>query len=507
MTGALIVAVAAVGFGVVTMLVAYALVTAALNREVHAVRAGQYAREIGYRRYMASSVTIVRYAVSIALLVPVVCAIFSPVAGELVRGNNSEALTQLFGGVPMDRLVDVTFGYAICVFGALFTIPLGAYDLLTVPLGIRALAELRGIALGGREAFFFRLRHVLVRLAPSLVLLETTGAVAFVNIVAALVVLIAGLLVLVALRRAFAAPLMLWMTPSVPIERTQWAALGPRIRAWGQLTGVRVKAIYVQQTERLGMGPIAAVGPRRARVLFTGDALLRNTDWRQQDALMVYVLTTDPASAARRRQRIPRLVSLGVLLLALGMIGALTLTARSNVELPLAATVVLLIASLLVLLGFLALLGFLIFNLIFGRRQARKPFFEGDARVAAITGGPLALMVALNTLHALSGVPTDRRIGLYPSIAERVAALDALLRQPGPRAPYTWQLVPSIVPVFVGPYCLTVPLASAPQSAPAPVHAGPYPVVMPPVAAPTPVPISASPPVPFAPPIPPTNPL
>jgi hypothetical protein len=39
------------------------------------------------------------------------------------------------------------------------------------------------------------------------------------------------------------------------------------------------------------------------------------------------------------------------------------------------------------------------------------------------------------------------------------AALDALMRQPGPKAPWSTAPVPAIAPVMLGPFTLTNPLA------------------------------------------------
>lgn len=497
MTGALIVAVAAVGFGLITMLVAYALVNGTLHREIRAARAGSYPPEIAYRRYITSSLGILRYAALIALIVPLV--------GVVVVIGNENVVVLLFGYLPAASEVGVIFGYVIGLFGALYAVPFGTYDLLTAPLGVHALAALRGIQLGGREALVHRLRRVLVVYAPVLVLCEVVSAAAFASVGLAVAVLVVGVIAVFILRRALATQLILWQTPSLPIQRTRWAALDPRIGAWGHLAGVRVKAVYVQQTARLGTGGIAAVGSRRARVLFIGDALLASTDWRQQDALIVHALNTSAAGIVLRSRLARLLVSYGILAAVVAIFAALLLISQNGLDV---SPVVVIVLTLLAVMLTLGLFVYTVVMSIFARGRTRRRFLAADARAAAITGDPLALMVGLNTLSALSGAPTDRRLAYYPSTAERVAALDALLRQPGPRAPYAWQLVPSIVPVFVGPYCLTVPLAPTPQTAPVPVPAGPHPVVMPPASGQVPPPMLASPPammpglpaVPFPPP-------
>lgn len=72
----------------------------------------------------------------------------------------------------------------------------------------------------------------------------------------------------------------------------------------------------------------------------------------------------------------------------------------------------------------------------------------------ALTGDPLALMVALHTVGALRGNTAE--------MAKRISRLDALLKQPGPRAPWADAPVPSAIPLVVGGRTLTAPLDSAP---------------------------------------------
>lgn len=481
--GALVLAAGVIGFGVITILVACTVINGALSREIRTVRAGQYAGEIGYRRYIAASLSILRAAAIIVLVVPIVAVIF--------LFGNLDAQSALFGTAAAESAPGVMLGYVICLFGALYAIPFSLYELLGTPIGTRALAALRGIQLGGREALGIHAKRALMLYAPLFVVCEATGAVAFVSVELAFGVLIIGVIAVFILRRAFAGVLVRWTSPSQPIEQTPWAALSPRIHGWGRLAGVGVKAVYVQQTGRLGTGTIMGLGPRRARTLVIGDALLGSTDWRQLDALIVYTLATNTTSVVLRGRLIRLLISYVALAVVAGIFVALVLIGQNGITISPALFALLAIFALLLLLGLFA---YSLVSAILSRRTTRLRFLAADARVAAIVGDPLALMVALNTLNALSGAPNDRRLGYLPSTVERVAALDTLLRQPGPRAPFAWQLVPSIVPVYVGPYCLTVPLAAAAQSVPAPLPAGPYPIVMPPAAAPMPAPV----PVPYA---------
>lgn len=494
--GALILAAGVLAFGVIVILVATALINAALSREIRAVRAGQYAGEMGYRRYIAASLGILRYAALIVLIVPII--------GVVLVVGNVDALSAIFGNLPVASVPNVIAGYGMCLFGALFAIPFSVYELLVTPIGTRALAALRGIRLGRREALGFHVKRVLILYAPTFALCEATGVAAFNDIRLGVAVLVVGVIAVVILRRAFAGALLRWTSPSQPIEQTQWAALGPRIQGWGRLAGVGVKAIYVQQTARLGTGTIVGIGPRRARTLLISDVLLNSTDWRQQDALIVYTLTTNATGVVLRGRLIRLLISYAALALVAGIFIAQLYIAQNGLAVPPALVAALVIFALLLLIGVFV---YLAVAATFDRRNTRLRFLAADARAAAFIGDPLALMVALNTLSALNGTPTDRRVANLPSTTERVAALDTLLRQPGPRAPFAWQLVPSIVPVYVGPYCLTVPLASVLPSVPTPVPAKQYPIVMSPVAAPTPpvAPMPASAPAPYA--APPARPL
>jgi hypothetical protein len=128
-----------------------------------------------------------------------------------------------------------------------------------------------------------------------------------------------------------------------------------------------------------------------------------------------------------------------------------------------------------ILLG--ALFAYLVYDLVrrrvSGNASFARPILANDRYAAELTGDPLALLVALNTLAALNALAPDKRPGDFPNIVERVRALDAIIHEPGPRAPWATRPVPSVVPVSLGPYPVTVPLGAAPP--PADVPAGRYP--------------------------------
>ena len=89
----------------------------------------------------------------------------------------------------------------------------------------------------------------------------------------------------------------------------------------------------------------------------------------------------------------------------------------------------------------------------------------------------MAMMVVLNTINQITGgmMGTVNLFGANSGgalLQQRMVRLDALLRQPGPRAPWAYQPVPSMTPVFFGPFSLTVPYQ---PSTPGPVPQTRYP--------------------------------
>ena len=474
-------------FGCAVMVFTVLLVNVALSQEIAAVRAGRYPAEIGYQRYLSANLGILRVAAPFALLVPL--ALVVVLASNTTLFNLGPAQTP---GLGANELV----AFVLALGGAAFAFPFSTYDLLAAFVGRRALRELRAIQLPLGEAVALRAKRILVAYVPAFSLLEVAAVVARADLTSAVIVLLVGVVVLIAARRLLAPRLQHWYVPALPIERTQWAELAPRMQEWARLAGTQLDAVYVQQTARLGTANVVGYG-RRRRSINVSDKLLASTDWRQQDALIALGLY--PIGSRLARLQLIRMVPVvAALLLVFGATALPGLLGQTTIALSGGGLVLfLLLPTCLAVLLF----AFILYNAVTSRNRLRGLFFAADRFAVDLTGDPMALMVALNTVAALNGLAQDRRFAYYPSTAERVAALDGLMRQPGPRAPWAYAPVPAVAPVWQGPYSLTVPLQAAPP--PAPVPAARYPVAAPYVGSPAAVP-SGAPPVPGMPPAPQT---
>jgi hypothetical protein len=473
-------------FGCAVMVFTVLLVYVALNHEIAAVRAGRYPAEIGYQRYLSANLGILRVAAPFALLVPL--ALVVVLASNTTLFNPASPQE----GLGSNELV----AFVLALGGAAFAFPFSTYDLLAALVGRRALRELRAIQLPLGEAVALRAKRILVAYVPAFILLEVAAVVARADLTSAIIILLVGVVVLIAARRLLAPRLQHWYVPALPIERTQWAGLAPRMQEWARLAGIQLGAVYVQQTERLGTANVVGYG-RRRRSINVSDKLLASTDWRQQDALIALGLY--PLNSLLARVQLIRMVPLvAVVLLLFALVNVPGLLGQPSTDLSGGGFMVFLLLP--VCLAGVLLIGSSIYNMVTSRKRLRGLFFAADRFAVELTGDPMALMVVLNTVAALNGLAPDRRIAYYPSTAERVAALDGLMRQPGPRAPWAYAPVPAVAPVWQGPYSLTVPLQAAPP--PGPVPTVRYPVVAPYVGSPVGVPSSA-PPLPGVPPAPP----
>lgn len=463
-------------FGCAVMVFTVLLVNVALSHEIAAVRAGRYPAEIGYQRYLSANLGILRVAAPFALLVPLILVVV--LVSNTALFNLSPAQTPGLGANDILSLI-------LALGGAAFAFPFSTYDLLAAFVGRRALRELRAIQFPLGEALAFRAKRILVAYVPAFILLEAAAVVARADLTSAIIVLVIGVVVLIAVRRLLGARIQHWYVPALPIERTQWAGLASHMQEWARLAGTRLDAVYVQQSERLGTANIVGYG-RRRRSINISDKLLASTDWRQQDALIALGLY--PIGSRLARMQLVRMVPpLVLLLLIFSVIYLPGLLGQTTTDLSGGGAFLLFV--LLPTCLVLPLFGVGIYNAVTSRNRLRGLFFAADRFAVELTGDPLALMVALNTVAALNGLAPDRRIAYYPSTAERVATLDGLMRQPGPRAPWAYAPVPAVAPVWQGPYCLTVPLQAAPP--PGPVPTARYPVAAPYVAAPAALPADA----------------
>jgi hypothetical protein len=264
-----------------------------------------------------------------------------------------------------------------------------------------------------------------------------------------------------------------WLYPSRPLEETEWASLAPRIADWARLTRFPYRNTRVTSNQTFGFRD-GNVGGLFRRTLYLSDAVLSNTDWRQRDAMIVYLFTQN------RRIRLAAIFNLSISLV--------TLAALVGVFFAQSIFLDSLMAALMAGLGlFLLLLALLVIRMVllvrFYSGNNRLPFYC-DRIAAELTGDPLAMMVLLNTLNQITGgflgavAVNPYSPGGRPSLLlQRMIQLESLMSQPGPRAPWAYQLVPSMGPVYLGPMLLTVPYQRSATPGPVPVTG--YPVLQP----------------------------
>ncbi len=214
------------------------------------------------------------------------------------------------------------------------------------------------------------------------------------------------------------------------------------MRAWGRLAGVPVTGMRLLQSGALGFADGNITG-LFGRTIYLSDRFLQATDWRQQDALVGFLLGLD------KRRRSLYLISYGSSALILILYAVIifvpdSLTSVSIAILPIFALIA---------------LGLRIFRLSGGVYSLTRYtlFSDADKLGAELTGDPMAAMAMLTTVSALTtqdptvmtvaGATLPPRMALLtPGVGQRVTTLDALMRQPGPRAPWAYQLSPAPCP-------------------------------------------------------------
>ena len=459
-------------------------------RELAAVRAGRYPAAIAYQRYTDANMRrVVMYVALIILFV-----------GAFSVSFTSTLTNILAPGTDLANVFAHLFPAGLLLIPPAVFLPLTIYAVLVGALAdAPALAHLRGLPTRPRDLVVLRLKIALVARLPVLLIFEAAIALYVFNVVPALVCLalsVVGIFATSAVLLSMQTLLFRWYYPSVPIERTRWAALAPRVADWARLLGMPAPVVYVAGRTRFGIADSTIFG-RSPRTIFLSDFFLDNSEWRQRDAFICLLL----AIGLRRRKQAQR--SYGLLtffFLALVALLALALPPPSAVADPLG------IGFLLTLLPMFLLVGLLLFFNLAARRVNRSAgtlLTDGDRQSAALTGDPLAVMALLNTVTVLSSANPWQPVQQLPTTAARITALDALRAQPSPRAPWAAYPVPSVAPMQLGPYVFTVPLTPAARDAtPPPVPAAPYPLAMPPMP-----PGSVMAPMPPTPPTPPAVPV
>jgi hypothetical protein len=348
--------------------------------------------------------------------------------------------------------------------------------------------QLLGLQVTRGQVLAFRLKASLLSL-PAVLLVESLIVVFALGLPLWLLLVCVPVLAVLSLLVAGLRYRILY--PSRPLEETQWASLGPRISDWAKLARFPYRQTRVTSSQAFGFRD-GSVGGLFKRTLYLSDGVLSNTDWRQQDAMIVYLF------AQGRRLRLAAISNLGISLVTIAALVGVFL-AQSTISDSLTAA----------LLGgfglFLVLIALLVIRLVslvrlYGGNN-RLPFYC-DRVAAELTGDPLAMMVLLNTLNQITGgfMGAANSYGNSGSrqslLVQRMAQLESLMREDVPRAPWAYQLVPSMGPVYLGPIPLTIPYGR-PGTTPGPVPSTRYPV-LPPVTYAAPV-ILSGPPAPAVP--------
>lgn len=432
------VALLAAGFSALLALVFLWIARAQLRSEIAAVARRAAPADVAYQRFVASSAALTRWFI-IAVLVVAILGVVADVQ------------------VPADELSGAVAWAAF--FGALgsLLLPLVVYNLVSAPLvTVPALRDLRGLRVGAGEITTLRLKQSVAFYSP-LLLVSAAGLLVSADGPLAVLLSVAALACYVLLA-LFGAHVIRWQVRTTPLERSEWAALAPRVAEWQRRAGVRLRDVRVQHTGRLGYANVQVAGTLD-RTLLLSDAFLAQSDWRQRDALVAWAIGYTRRGSGRRMQS--GRATFFVLVAALALL---------SVTLPLLMPD--LDPTLVGVLPFLFLVPALIVLAARPRRRVSHLVAAADSYAAWLSGDPLALIVALNTLNAINGLSPQRALGRHPSLASRVVALAQLARQPGPRAPFAAQPVPSAVPIALDGRLVTVPLDQAPPAAHAPAPPG-----------------------------------
>jgi hypothetical protein len=417
------------------------------------VRAGRVLASVGYRRFLTTA-----RRVNLVIILALLAATVGPL---MMLSMDPAAAAFLVPGAP-----SLAWAAALCIIGGALITTLVLDNLLNaVFVSPLVMSALRGYPASRRELLAAPLKQGLITYLPLLVILEAAGLLPLLGYLALAWVALAAFGGWLLARALFAERLRRWLIRTEPLDRSPWAAVAPRVWAWAQLAGVPLAGVRVQYTSRLGWANVNLSGWRR-RTVYLSDGIFTEADWRQQDALFAQALGVARAprrwALARHSQSVVSLIVIGLLLAVIFGVDALS-SGGPGVAL-------LVSAGVFILLG--ALFAYLVYDLVRRRVSGNASFarriLANDRYAAELTGDPLALLVALNTLTALNAMSPEKRLGGFPTIVERVRALDAIVHEPGPRAPWATRPVPSVVPVSLGPYQVTVPLANAPPPAAVP---------------------------------------
>src|SRR5579859_2191937 len=448
--------ISATGIGATLLACGLAIVLVVCFQRVYkqqsaAVRDGKNPRYVAYKKLATIGARLALLATISSLLV---------VAGA----------TLLLSAQTFYPRVFVFVGIALCVIVApCMLLPRFLFDFLAlIYVDLPALAEFQGtnltapeeIALSLRGILFGQVRSdrryqgILPATLSSFLLLEATGILFLLNF-QSFGWVIPVLAVALRLADGLAKNLTLkWVARIEPLERTSWDALAARIRQFAERLEVGIGDINVHTMTRAGSTRSLAYGLRRPALLLS-DIFLKNTDWRQQDAMIALVLIL----VKKRASLVNMLFSLAAT--ALFWIFLVAFSALiASVDAPVANSTAL-TALYSVYIFFILLVVLWIFYM---SKQT------GHYRLAMdVTGDPLAVLAVIHTLSLLAATPPSR----YTWQSRRMRRLEQLARKPGPRVPWANRPVPSLAPLNSDSPKLTIPLEHAPP--PEPVADVPYP--------------------------------
>jgi len=414
----------------------------ALRREMDKIAAGSSVQE-AYQRFVAARLYTIQMAQSTTM------SILYPILSLSRVQPNFETIFFRTTGDPQ-----ASFLGFLSIFAAIL---IGSY------IGTFVL-DVAGTILVDREAYkVFQLgslsQEAMIRKKVHIFLLKLVSHIDYVGVVALIslflpniyflrLLLVVSFAIYPVLVQIFA-NIFYVLSPAVrPLEQTEWAYLGERIAQWAHLGGVTFSSIRIEQ-DLIGKADVRVAGPN-LHTLVISERLLRNSDWRQQDAMITFgvgCIRTQPVV----------LLTQSFLLALMGLLTSSIVFMQLFMDSPVHFMFMLLI-----------LLLFIIF-LISTIPILYRFYYRIERNAAFLTGDPLAVMVMLNTINILNGInTTTRRNGIL--LQNRLKRLDALARQLWPRAPYADNRVPAIAPVYFDQHLLTVPLDQAAlTSQPAPV--------------------------------------
>jgi len=405
-----------------------------LEQRLVAARAGNYTLLTGYARFLRVSRNISRLLLTLQIVIWL-----------------ATLLVVFFATVEFSA----PFGLSICCIGAGVALSLLTnWMVYGLVIDRRALADILGISVSVGEMMWQRLKQGLFGYLFPFLVIEGVGVFILFNVSFLGTTLLLAVFVALFLKglgsAIFGDRVVRWVYAATPIQETQWTDLEPRIRQWAEVVGVKLHSIYLLRETRFNSHGIVVAGLRQPS-LFLSDMFLNNADWRQQDALVVVTLILLAKQTLRYAWLLRLCTALFVILLV--SLGVYVITyADINgglVFIALALLIALLICRRVLQRWFIAL------------------YYEADFQAASITGDPLALLVALNTLAKLN--PRTASLSV-----KRVRLLERMMEQTGPRASWANTPVPSFVPVARALQSFTVPIDQA--SSLAPVPSGPYPI-------------------------------